>query len=750
MPFHDNRPMIRSGKKHKSAAGRDRTARPWIFASIAMTLVLVGLLVWHLVYSFNLLTSLKEREFVMERCSWQLLLHAETMKMAALIGASSGDLNWETTYRETRPELNALLEKIPELTPSSKVDRLTNEIRQHLVVTHNLEKQAFDLVSRGRKKEAFNLLSGWPYTKNQLAFSDKTQELVDLIHTRLERKTSFNLTRAALLIALICLGVLVFSWTIALKMWRAESREKQAAEQALRRSENYYRAIFETSGSAMLIIEADTTISRVNSNFEKLSGYCRQALEGRKSWPEFVHCDDVTWMKEIHDLRRKNPDAATRQYECRFIDRGGRMYNLLVAIDMIAETSRSIASCIDITGRKQEEKQREKLQARLLQSRKMESVGRLAGGVAHDFNNMLAIINGYAEMTIDMLDPETLPYANIREIYNAGKRSEDIVRQLLAFARKQTIAPVEMDLNEAVSGLLKMLQRLIGENIELVWRPGDNLWPVRIDPSQLTQIMANLAINARDAIADVGQLTIETKNVVVDEDNGKEKEGPAAGQYVMLAVTDNGCGMEKEVQDNLFEPFFTTKETGEGTGLGLSTIYGIVRQHNGLINVTSQPGRGTTFTICLPRCKDPQTGPETPVQCEASLPAGSETILMVEDEAAILQVGREMLESLGYKVLTAEKPEEALALFREYEGTIDLLITDVIMPEMNGRDLATSLSACSAGLRVLFMSGYTADVIAVHGVPDQGVQFMQKPFSIQDLALKVRGALGQQNPRDSH
>ena len=743
MPFHDNPPMIRNGKKHESATGRERSARPWIFASIAMTLVLVGLLVWHLVYSYNLLASLKEREFVMERCSWQLLLHAETMKMSALIGASSGDLNWETTYRETRPELKALLEKIPDLTGSSEVDRLINEIRQHLAVTNKVEEQAFDLVGRGRKKEAFNLLGGWLYTKNQLAFSDKTRNLVKLIHARLERKTSFGLTRAALLIALICLGVLVFSWTFALKMWRAESREKQVAEQALRRSENYYRAIFETSGSAMLIIEEDTTISRVNSNFEKLSGYRRPALEGKKTWPEFIHTDDVAWMKEKHDLRRKNPDAAPGQYECRFIDRRGRIYNLLVAIDMIAETSRSIASCIDITGRKQEEEKREKLQARLLQSRKMESVGRLAGGVAHDFNNMLAIINGYAEMTIDMLDPEAPPYANIREIYNAGKRSEDIVRQLLAFARKQTISPVEMDLNEAVSGLLKMLQRLIGENIELAWHPGDNLWPVRIDPSQLNQIMANLAVNARDAIADVGQLTIETKNIVLDEGGCKAQEGLASGQYVMLAVTDNGCGMENEVQDNLFEPFFTTKETGEGTGLGLSTIYGIVRQHNGFINVASQPGRGTTFTIYLPRCKDPQSCPKMPVQSGAPLPAGSETILMVEDEAAILQVGREMLESLGYKVLTAAAPEAALQLFREYEGTIDLLITDVIMPEMNGRDLAEKLTAGSFRLRVLFMSGYTADVIAVHGVPDQGVQFMQKPFSIQELAAKVRGAIDQ-------
>ena len=391
---------------------------------------------------------------------------------------------------------------------------------------------------------------------------------------------------------------------------------------------------------------------------------------------------------------------------------------------------------------KQNEIKREQLQEQLNQAQKMESVGRLAGGVAHDFNNKLAIINGYAEMAADMIDPSDPLHETIREIHTAGMQSAGIVRQLLAFARQQTISPVELDLNDSISSMLKMFRRLIGENIDLAWHPGANLWPVKIDPSQVDQIMANLAVNSRDAIPDVGKLTIETKNTIVDDNYSRTNPEAIPGRYVTLSVSDDGCGIEKGAMDHLFEPYYTTKEVGKGTGLGLPTIYGILKQNKGFVNVYSEPGQGTTFRLYFPSSEKESTISHSAEKSRGKVPMGSETILLVEDEPAILKMGREMIRRLGYTVLTAENPSEAMKIAGEYEGTIHLLITDVVMPEMNGRDLSAQLTKTNPGIKTLYMSGYTANVIAHHGVLDEGVQFIQKPFSMKDLAVKVRETFG--------
>ena len=370
----------------------------------------------------------------------------------------------------------------------------------------------------------------------------------------------------------------------------------------------------------------------------------------------------------------------------------------------------------------------------------MESIGRLAGGVAHDFNNMLGVILGYAEMLLEQSGKDEAATAALQGIQQAALRSAQLTGQLLAFARKQTVAPKILDLNTTVEGMLKMLRRLIGEDIELVWLPGKNLGLVKVDPSQIDQILANLCINARDAIGDTGRVTIETDNAVFDEDYCAVHAGSVPGEYVLLVVSDSGCGMDHETVAHLFEPFFTTKETGKGTGLGLAMIYGIVKQNNGFINVYSEQGRGTTFKIYLPRLSQASDAPvETAVA--KRMDAGSETVLLVEDEPMILQMVSLMLQRLGYKVLPAASPGEAIRLAEDHAGTIHLLMTDVIMPEMNGRDLAGKLLSLYPGLKRLFMSGYTANVIAHHGVLDEGVHFIQKPFSRNELAGKVREVL---------
>ena len=394
----------------------------------------------------------------------------------------------------------------------------------------------------------------------------------------------------------------------------------------------------------------------------------------------------------------------------------------------------------DITERKQAEEENAGLQKQLIQAQKMESIGRLAGGIAHNFNNMLFVILGNTEIALDRLDPADLLHENLTEIHNATQRSAKLTRQILAFARKESVAPIALNLNETVEEMLKMLRCIIGEDMELVWRPGNNLWSVKIDPSQIDQILANLCANARDAISGVGKVVIELKNRTIDTIFCSTHMGSLPGDYVLLSFSDNGCGMDKETLNNIFEPFFTTKAFGLGSGLGLATLYGIVKQNLGFINVQSEPGQGTTFNIYLPRYVDKSVTIQREESTE-SINHGHETILLVEDELAILKMSKMMLERSGYTALSAETPGKAIQLALENSQEIHLLMTDVVMPEMSGKDLAEKIKAVYPNIRLLFMSGYTADVIAHNGILEEGIHFIQKPFSMHELTAKMRGIL---------
>jgi PAS domain S-box-containing protein len=394
----------------------------------------------------------------------------------------------------------------------------------------------------------------------------------------------------------------------------------------------------------------------------------------------------------------------------------------------------------DVTRHVEAEAERGKLQGQLLQAQKMESIGRLAGGVAHDFNNMLGAILGYAEMALDDVAPHDPLHADLVEIQKAAQRSADLTRQLLAFARKQVIAPRIFDLDDMVESLLRMLRRLIGEDVELAWLAGAGGWAVKMDPSQVDQVLANLCINARDAIAGVGKVTIATSRAVFTDADCADHAGATAGEYVRLSVSDDGDGMDKEVLAHIFEPFFTTKRLGEGTGLGLATVYGIVNQNSGFVNVYSEPGLGTTFNIYLPRYAGSEELP-LPIEPPVELSTGHEVVLLVEDEPAILKMVKRALMSLGYQVIAAATPGDALRLATSHPEPIHVLLTDVVMPEMNGRDLARRVMSLHPTLTCVFMSGYTADVIAHRGVLDDGVFFIQKPFSISALAAKMREAV---------
>jgi two-component system, cell cycle sensor histidine kinase and response regulator CckA len=492
---------------------------------------------------------------------------------------------------------------------------------------------------------------------------------------------------------------------------------------------------------AVYWINADASFWKVNGSACRMLGYADHELLALKVMDIDAMFPPEMWPEHWQDLKQ----AGSMNFQSMHRKKDGRSLPVDISVNYFELDGKEYHCAIvrDITERKKAEEERINLQAQYDQAQKMESVGRLAGGVAHDFNNMLGVILGRTEMLLEDIDPALPFFVDIQEIRKAAERSASLTRQLLAFARKQTIAPRVLDLNETVEGMLKLLRRLIGEDIDLVWLPGRGLWPVNMDPSQIDQILANLCVNAGDAIDGVGKVTIHTECVVYDEAPGEGHGELVPGEYVLLAVSDDGCGMNKETLGKLFEPFFTTKEVGKGTGLGLATIYGIVKQNNGYVNVYSEPGQGTTFRLYIPRYLGKSEKEEKHL-LEKESAGGHQTILLVEDELTILAMTETMLARMGYRVMAAATPEQAIALAGKMAGGIDLLLTDVIMPGMNGRDLDKHLRSLHPQLKTLFMSGHTADVIAHRGILDEGVAFIEKPFSINDLAAMLQRLLGEE------
>ncbi|MFH7319952.1 transporter substrate-binding domain-containing protein [Desulfurivibrio sp. D14AmB] len=537
---------------------------------------------------------------------------------------------------------------------------------------------------------------------------------------------------------LLLLVLIFFLWSWSLRKQVA----KRTAE--LRESESFVRMVMDhlPVGIAVNSVDPAVKFAYMNDNFPRFYRTTREALISGDFW-ESVYEDpqfrEKIKQRVLTDCAGGDPERML--WEDVPITRRGRETTYITARNVPILGKGLMASMVwEVTERVRAAREQEKLQEQLLQARKMESVGQLAGGVAHDFNNMLSVIMGYTEMAIADIDPNDRLCGDLHEIRSAAERSANITRQLLAFARRQIIAPEVLGLNERVGSTLKMLRRLIGEDIELAWLPGAGVWPIKIDPSQLDQLLANLCVNARDAIAGVGKITIESRNITFDENYCAHHQEAIPGDFALLMVSDDGCGMERSVREHIFEPFFSTKGVGEGTGLGLATVYGIVKQNEGFINVYSEPGKGTTFKIYLPR--HPGDADELASAGAIESPrAQGETVLLVEDERAILRMGQKMLEKLGYRVLAAGSPREALALVNGHAGGIELLITDVVMPGMNGRELAEKLLGQYPELKVLYMSGYTADVIAHRGVLDEGVSFIPKPFAEQELAVKVRQVL---------
>ncbi|WP_198138255.1 PAS domain S-box protein [Pelobacter propionicus] len=522
-------------------------------------------------------------------------------------------------------------------------------------------------------------------------------------------------------------------WTGAL----LDITDRKKAEDRIHESENRLRYALEGSNDGLWDVQLKTGNTYLSPRGCAILGYRENELEDIiKVWSDMVHPDDLQITKEQLQAHMDG-NAEIFAVEQRLRTKSGDWKWIHTRGKIVEKDLNGVP--IRITGTHTDIHDKKLLESQLFQAQKMESIGSLAGGVAHDFNNKLSVILGCTYLAQSEEDSNKRQHF-LEEIQKAAEQSADLTRQLLAFARKQTISPKLLDLNDTISGMIKMLQRLIGENIHLAWLPAPSLWQIMADPSQIDQILANLCVNAKDAIRNVGRITIETRNKIIDNDYCVNNPEAIPGEYVHLSVSDNGSGMDKETISQVFEPFFTTKGLGEGTGLGLATVYGIVKQNNGFINIYSEPGQGTTFTIHLPRYvgKSVQNKKEG---MAIHAPVGSETILLVEDELAILNMVSMILSKQGYTVLSANTPAEAISMAKESSSEINLLITDVIMPETNGKELSNKLQSLYPQLKCLYMSGYTADAITQHGVLDEGVNFIQKPFSLPALATKVREVL---------
>jgi PAS domain S-box-containing protein len=638
------------------------------------------------------MTEQKRAQEEMLRSDQRLRLHRELSPL--------GFLEWDENFRAI--EWNAACERIFGYTRKEAIGRHVKDLI--------LPEEVHDLVE-GIHRSLMNQTGG-QHSINKNVTKDGRTIVCEWFNTTLVDKDG-----KATGVASVCNDI---------------TAQKQAEESIRKLSQ-----AIEQSPVSIIITDTEGSIEFVNAKFTQITGYTYTEIQGLN--PRILKSGE-TPAEKYRQLWQTISSGGVWQGEFHNRKKNGELFWEYATIAPVKNAHDVITNYVAV---KEDVTERKKLEEQLRQTQKMEAAGQLAGGVAHDFNNMLGVIIGYTEMALEKVPKDDALHEDLEQIKIAGHYSAEITRQLLAFARKQTIMPKTLNLNNIVESMLKLLRRLIGEDIDFAWHPGENLWAVKIDPSQIDQILANLCVNAKDAIAGVGKITIETQNVDFDEAYCAEHKGFFPGEYIMLAVSDDGSGMDKQTLGKIFEPFFTTKDMGRGTGLGLATIYGIVKQNAGFINVYSEPGDGTTFKIYLPRhaAEAKEVSRETHF---STVVHGSEAILLVEDDTFFLGMVTKMLEQFGYKVFATSTPVKAITIAVENPGKIDLLLTDVIMPEMTGRDLEKKLIIQYPGIKCLFMSGYAGNAVTHRGVMKEGVNFIQKPFSAQELGVKVREILDSQ------
>jgi PAS domain S-box-containing protein len=770
-------------------------------AAIALN---IGVLVWFGSDDYRRDLRLEEsiqNYLKVERVRGVIIHLDEVLTMSARMAAFTGDPQWDKRYHRFEPQLNVAIKEAIALAPTAYSKQQARQTDAANLALVEMEEKSFSLVREGKLEEARSLLFSPEYETQKKIYADGmsilNQELEKVIEKDRIREIQNEVFFDIVLPASIVL-VLFFGWWVVfqtLRKWKAtlvennqkladqtrqlneinvsldrkvaertrdletarqdalgmmsqaqEARDKtQQALSALEREmkkrarlEEHTRQILDTAHDAFIAIDSQGKVVNWNRQAEIMFGWSRNEV-----------MDQLLSETIIPPRYRQAHEQGLK----RFLETGkGAVFNKPLELEGLRKDGNEFPIEITIWANAWEKSfyfnafvrditEKKNLEERLLQSQKMEAMGRLAGGIAHDFNNLLSVINSYSDMHIAHLPQNDPLRADLEEIYAAGKRAAGLTSQLLAFSRRQVIQTTVISLNDLILNIDKMLRHLIGENIEMVTIPAQNLWNVKIDSGLVEQVILNLVVNARDAMPSKGKLVIETKNITLSEDYVKQHLNVTGGDYVMIAISDTGHGMTPEVKAHLFEPFFTTKPKGKGTGLGLATSYGIIQQLKGHIGVYSEVGKGTTFKIYIPRSE------ETPLPAteETRLhpQRGTETILLVEDEPLVRQLALKILTSQGYHVLSANNGEEALHLVREKSSdqSIDLLLTDVIMPQMGGKELSQRIQPLYPKIKVLFMSGYTDEMIAHQGILDPGVNFVAKPFLPDTLIHRVREVL---------
>ncbi len=713
---------IRRAHWHTLAAG-----------TVGVVIALTVAFAWQVCASYrkNQLDTAQDLRF--ERALVGVIGDNATLKLATRAALKSGGPEPDARYRSLKAGIEPRLRDLVAQAPSPEIALLVTS----MVAADNaftvFEDRAFRLATHGRREDALAMLSDAEYDNPLESFARAAEKALAALKARAKANDEAQRSRSMMMFGMtgFALGmVLVLVAWIALLSRQERIEERRLAAEALRESEEQHRAVFEAHPFPLWVYDMKTqAILAVNEaavrhyrwtrdEFRAMTiGDLRPADEARGADLPLSADATLAWTR-VTRHRRKDGSVFPVEVSERTLTIGGRLVRLATANDVTERT---------------------RLEEQFRQSQKMEAVGQLAGGVAHDFNNMLNVILGYTELTLRTIDPGDRRHRNLLEVRKAAERAALLTKQLLAFSRRQVMKPKVLELNAVVADMDMMLRRLIGEHIELATHLAPALGRVKVDPGQIGQVLLNLAVNARDAMPGGGRLTIETANVELSADYARAHPGMKPGQHVLLAVTDTGCGMTPEIRERIFEPFFTTKETGKGTGLGLSTVYGIVKQSGGGIGVYSEPGKGTAFKVYLPRVE--AAGERIVKEQEpAGRASSSETLLLVEDDAALRSFTRELLTEAGYKVVEAADGAAALAAAEAQPG-IRLLLTDVVMPRMNGRDVARRLEERRPGLKTVYMSGYPANAVAEHGALDDGLAFIEKPFTPQALVRKLEAVL---------
>jgi PAS domain S-box-containing protein len=498
--------------------------------------------------------------------------------------------------------------------------------------------------------------------------------------------------------------------------------------------------VVENSAMGVFVVDDNYTFEFVNQRLCQILGYNESEIIGHK-FMEFLAPESIELLQDRYQRRQKGEVVPTN-YEFEVIRKDGERRQVEVYSNVVKDSDgnpRTIAQILDTTERVKAEAERDSLESQLRQAQKMEAIGRLAGGVAHDFNNILTIILGYSQMALMNLQPGQKFYSQFQKINDAARRSATMIGKVMAFSRQQNAEPQRLNLNTHLESTKGLLGKIVREDIRMSFIPGAELHDIYLDPTQFDQVIMNLVVNARDAMPKGGSLIIETANFTCDSEYCLKHHGFQPGNYALISVSDTGCGMDKETQEHIFEPFFTTKGEGEGTGLGLATVYGIVEQNHGFINIYSEPGKGATFKIYFPVYEGQD---EKHYQLEdLENITGEETILLAEDDDEVRAFTRNALQQLGYQVIDFGEPSEALEYFEKHSNEIDLLITDLVMPGMNGQELHRQIEQIKPGIKVLYTSGYTSNIISVQGIIKRGINFLQKPFAPAVLGKKIRQIL---------